>query len=51
MGIYIEIIPALTESQGTLGDMMTMRQLVLVSEPSTQIRYMNNTSYVNISMN
>ena len=33
MGIYIEIIPALTESKEILGDMMTMQQLVLVSEP------------------
>ena len=33
MGIYIEIIPALTESQEILGDMMTMQQLALVSEP------------------
>ena len=33
MGIYIEIIPALTESQEILGVMMTMQQLALISEP------------------
>ena len=33
MGIYIEIIPALTESQEILGDMMILQQLALISEP------------------
>ena len=33
MGIYIEIIPALTESEEILGIMMTMQQLALFMEP------------------
>ena len=38
MGIYIGIIPALTESQEILGDMMAMQQLVvLFSEPQHKL--------------
>ena len=33
MGIYIEILAALTDSQEILGDMITMQQLASVSEP------------------
>ena len=37
MGIYIGIIPSLTDSQEILGDMMTMQQLALFSEPPRKL--------------